>query len=294
MVVPGHVPTALGRRANIPAWMREPLLHFIVLGAILFAGDYFIAARTDDPHTISVDASVDQRDRDLFKAANGRDPSSDELYALRRAWLDDEVLYREGIAMALDKGDPLIRNRVIFKARSMIEASLQPPTVDAKALRDWFDKNHAKYDQPASYTFQEAVPPVDRSEPALHALVASLNDRKRASDARASLRVFKDQRRDSLVTSEGEEFVGALESMPAGDWRVLNSRSGMRVIRLDSVAPARSAELEKLGDIVLSDWIDATMADQRSAAVRAMVRRYTVKVTRSSTASVEPSARAAE
>src|SRR4051794_16303895 len=84
MVVPDRVPTTPRQRANLPAWMREPLLHFIVLGAILFAMDYLIAGRTDGPHTITVDASVDQRERDLFKEAHGRAPNEDELYSLRR------------------------------------------------------------------------------------------------------------------------------------------------------------------------------------------------------------------
>src|SRR5689334_9367226 len=80
------------RRANLPAWTREPLLHFIVLGAVLFGADYFIAGRADDPHTITVDASVDQHARDVFKQARGRDPNAEELYSLRRVWLDNEVL----------------------------------------------------------------------------------------------------------------------------------------------------------------------------------------------------------
>ncbi len=87
--------------------------------------DHFIAGRADDPHTIIVDASVDQHARDVFKQARGRDPNADELYSLRRVWLDNEVLYREGLAMQLDKGDPAIRDRVIFKALSMIDASLK-------------------------------------------------------------------------------------------------------------------------------------------------------------------------
>src|SRR6185369_5151128 len=87
------------RHSSLPAWMREPLLHFIVLGAVLFAVDHIVAGRADDPHTITVDASVDQRAREIFKQEHGRDPNTEELHALRRPWLDNEVLYREGIAM---------------------------------------------------------------------------------------------------------------------------------------------------------------------------------------------------
>lgn len=274
-------------QANMPAWLREPLLHFIVLGALLFAVDYIIAGRADDPHTITVDSSVDRHARELFKQARGRDPAADELHSLRRVWLDNEVLYREGLAMQLDKGDQAIRDRVIFKALSMIDASLKVPNVDDKVLREWFAKNHAKYDQPATYDFQEAILSGDKSEAALHAFVAGLNSGSPPSDAQAGLRVFKDRPRGSLVETYGEEFIGSLEASPTGEWRVLRSRTGLRAIRFDSVAPAVPAEFEKLRGVVLQDWTDATMAEQRSAAVRALEKQYTVKATSASTGALK-------
>src|SRR5262245_50283308 len=103
-------------------WLREPLLHFMLLGAVLFALDHLLAGDADGPHTIVVDAVVDAEARKVFHAARQREPNEEELYALRRVWLDNEVLYREGLALGLDKGDPAIRERVIFKALSMIEA----------------------------------------------------------------------------------------------------------------------------------------------------------------------------
>lgn len=180
----------VSQHSRWPAWMREPLLHFIVLGAVLFAVDHIIAGRTDDPHTITVDASVDLPAREAFRQAHGRDPNAEELRTLQRKWLDSEVLYREGIAMQLDKGDPAIRARVIFKVRDLIESGLGTPTFDEKTLRDWFEKNRAKYDQPG-------VP----------------------------------------------------------------------------------ADFDKVGPAVLQDWIDARMAEKREAAMLAMEKRYTVKVT---------------
>jgi hypothetical protein len=180
------VSSAAARHSRLPAWMREPLLHFIVLGAVLFAVDHVIAGHTADPHTITVDASVDLPAREAFKQEHGRDPNAEELHALRRKWLDSEVLYREGIDMQLDKGDPAIRARVIFKVRDLIESGLGTPTFDEKTLRDWFEKNRAKYG---------------------------------------------------------------------------------------------TADFDKVGGAVLQDWIDATMAEKREAAVLAMEKRYTVRVT---------------
>jgi hypothetical protein len=265
------------RRAAVPRWLREPLLHFVVLGAVLFGADHLIAGRTDDPHLIVVDAKVDQHARQVFKAARGREPTPDELYALRRVWLDNEVLYREGLALQLDRGDPAIRDRVIFKALSVIDAGVKRPPFDDRLLRDWFERHRAKYDEPARYNFQEAVLSGDNSEAALHAFVAALNAGT-PGDTQAGLRVFKDRPRDNLLQSYGSEFVSALEASPAGEWRALPSREGVRAMRLESITPAEPAVFESLRGVVLQDWTDATMAEQRSAAVRALAKKYTVKV----------------
>src|SRR5262245_39782851 len=104
------------RRPSPPSWLREPLLHFVLLGAALFAADHFLVTRADDPHLIVVGGDVEAEAVAVFKNARGRDPNAKELEALHRVWLDNEVLYREGLAMQVDKGDSALRERVIFKA----------------------------------------------------------------------------------------------------------------------------------------------------------------------------------
>lgn len=269
--------SASARQYSLPKWLREPLLHFVVLGGLLFAVDYFIAGRADDPRTIVVDAAVDKQAREVFKSARGREPNEDELYALRRVWLDNEVLYREGLALQVDKGDSAIRERVIFKALSIIDAGLKRPPIDEKALRQWFERNRAKYDEPARYDFQEAVLAGDTSESALRAFAAALNAGT-PGDAQAGLRVFKGRPHGNLVQSYGEEFAKALASSPVGEWRALPSRDGLRVMRLEAITPPRPAVFESLRGVVVQDWTDAIMAEQRTAAVRALAKKYTVKV----------------
>jgi len=278
-VLPKSYPERFGfslRRVNLPSWLREPLLHFLVLGALLFAIDYFIVGRVDDPRTILIDANVDSQARQVFKDARGHDPNDEELYALRRVWLDNEVLYREGLALQVDKGDSAIRERVIFKALSVVDAGLKLPHVDDKVLREWFERNRAKYDEPARYDFEEAVLS-ESSDAALRDFAASLNAGA-PGEAKAGLRVFKGRPHANLEQSYGAEFAQALETSPAGEWRVLPSREGPRVIRLQSITSPRPASFENLGGVVLQDWADAIMAEQRTAAVRVLAKKYKVKV----------------
>jgi PPIC-type PPIASE domain len=265
------------RAAPDSQWFREPLLHFFLLGVLLFAMDHFILGRADDPRTILVDAAVDDQARQVFKEARGLEPNEDELYALRKVWLDNEVLYREGLALQVDKGDAAIRERVIFKALSVVDSGLKLPPVSDKVLRDWFESNRAKYDEPARYDFEEAVLPGETSEAVLREFAASLNSGV-AGEARGNLRVFKGRPHSNLVQSYGPDFVKAIESSPVGEWRVLPSRDSLRVMRLISITPPKPAVFESLGGVVLHDWTDAIMAEQRTAAVRALAKKYNVRV----------------
>jgi hypothetical protein len=269
---------ATRRSFSAPAWLREPLLHFAVLGALLFGLDALLVSREEDPRVIVVDAEVDAHAIKVFEDARGRDPNAGELYALRKVWLDNEVLYREGVALGLDRGDTAIRERVIFKTLSMVDAGVKLPPVDEATLREWFVKNRVKYDEPARFDFEEAVLAGDRNEPAARAFAASLNAGM-PGDAQAGLRVFTARPQDNIVQSYGPEFAAALAEAPAGEWQALPSREGPRVMRLKSMTRAKPAVFEDVAGAVMQDWTDFVMAEQRSTAVHALAQKYQVKVT---------------
>ncbi len=271
-----HTPPDARVRRAWPRWLREPLLHFVLLGSALFAVDYAINGDANEERVIVIDEAVDKEALKVFKEARGREPNRDELYALRRVWLDNEVLYREGLALQMDKGDKAIKDRVIFKAVSMINAGLKRPPVDDTVLRTWFEKNRVKYDEPARFDFSEAVLEGDASESAATAFAAALNAGS-PGDAKAGLRLFKARPHPNIVQSYGPEFSQALEALPLGEWRALRQGDGWRVMRLEATAPAKPASFEALRGVVLQDWTDTVMAEQRSAAVRVLAQKYTVK-----------------
>ena len=266
-----------GLHSRWSAALREPLLHFVLLGGLIFGVDALLVDKKDDPRAIVYSQEADDDARRVFREARGRDPNPDELAALRRAWLDNEVLYREGLALQVDRGDAAIRERVIFKALSVVNTSVALPPFDDERLRAWFNMNRAKYEEPARFDFQEAVRSGDVSEMMVRAFVAELNDGV-PGDADARLRVFKGRPRTNLVHSYGPGFAEALEAAVPGQWQALPTSSGWRAIQLETIALPEPASFERLRGVVLQDWTDATLAEQRSAAVRALSTKYRVKM----------------
>jgi hypothetical protein len=278
LVYPSEVVASPPRSSRFrpPGWLREPLLHFLVLGGVLFGLDHVLISKADDPRLIVVGAEVDSEAVETFEAARGREPNAEELAALHKVWLDNEVLYREGLALQVDKGDPAIRERVIFKALSVIDSNVKLPTMDDQQLRSWFEAHREKYDEPARYDFEEAALAGDVAEPAVREFVAALNGGT-PGDAKAGLRVFKGRPHQNLVDSYGADFAKAIEQAKPGEWQALQTREGWRAMRLNQVTPPKPAVYEALRGVVLQDWKDAEAAQQRSAAVQALTKKYTVK-----------------
>jgi hypothetical protein len=275
-VAPTATAAAPPPRAPWSSWLREPLLHFVVLGGLLFGLDQLLVSRTDDPRSIVLTADVDREARSTFEAARGHKPDEKEREALHKVWLDNEVLYREGLALQVDKGDPAIRERVIFKALSVIDSNVKLPPVDDDTLRKWFESHRKKYDEPARYDFDEAALSGDHSEAAVRAFVQELNAGT-PGDAKAGLRVFKKRPHENLVQSYGPELAEALTRAPVGQWQALRTREGWRAMRLNSSSAPAPAAFDALRGVVLQDWTDATAAEQRSAAVNALAKKYKVR-----------------
>jgi len=121
-----------------PWWRRaarEPLLHFAILGALLFAvyalargrrhGDG--AAAPGARPAIEVGAATIDRLADSFRRAWKREPTRDELAEMTLDYVDDEILYREALAQGLDRDDPAVRRRMIEKMTVMARPHGPPP-----------------------------------------------------------------------------------------------------------------------------------------------------------------------
>jgi hypothetical protein len=260
--------------------LREPLLHFVLLGGLVFAAEHVLRAQRSDPRLILVGPEVEREARDIFRTAKGRDPSASELNVLRERWIDNEVLYREGLALRLEQGDPTLRERIIFKALNVIESNLRLPDGDDASLQAYFDSHRDQYDEQARFEFSEAV----LSEPGAEAaqrLAAALSGGAQA-DVQSGLRIFKDRPRNTIVEAFGPRFANALDSLALREWQVLESKDGPRLVRLEARVAGAAVSFEDVRTKVLLDWRDAKAAELRTAAVRELGKKYTVQIDGSS------------
>jgi PPIC-type PPIASE domain len=262
---------------KIKQLLREPLLHFAVLGALVFAADQALLMVRGDPQEIVVSTAVADEARQVFKDGMKRLPNAAEIKTLTDRWVDNEVLYREGLTLGLDKGDTSIRERVIFKALSVAQSGLALPAIDDAGLRAWFASKRKRYDEPMRFDFNEAVVTGDTSNQALQVFVAALNGAG-TSDAQSSLRIFKDRPLDNLLESYGAEFADQIAKLAIGRWQLVQSASGPRVVRLEAIKPGIAANYEDIKVRVYQDWKDETTSKMTLDTIREMGKKYRVRV----------------
>jgi hypothetical protein len=158
----------------------------------------------------------------------------------------------------------------------VVDSNVKLPPIDDNGLRAWFEAHREKYDEPARYDFEEAALSSDSSEGAVRDFVKALNGGA-PGDAKAGLRVFKGRPHKNLVESYGPEFASAIEAAGPGVWQPLETREGWRAMKLDAKTPPKPAVFESIRGVVLQDWTDRAAAEQRTAAVRTLAKKYKIK-----------------
>ena len=257
--------------------LREPLLHFLILGAAIFGVDQWRNAGSETASDIVVTAKVQQEAKAIFEAGMKREPKPEELKVLLDRWVDNEILYREGLQLGLDRGDSGIRDRVIFKAMSVTQAGIVLPEVDEAGLKAWFESNRERYDTPARFDFLEAAVPPDTKLDALQRFAVALNSNQDEPGIESSLRVFRDRPRSNLLQSYGKEFTEAIEQLKPGQWQVLVSNDGPRVIRLERLKPAVAADFEAVKVKLYQDWKDEMTSQRSKELIREMGKKYQIR-----------------
>src|SRR6476659_5359425 len=150
---------------HIRTLLGEPMLHFVLIGIALFGVYRWVAPGDSGGRHIVITRGVIDDLVTQHVAARGREPSTPELNRLIEAYVRDEILYREGVRLGLERDDIVVKRRVRQKIEMIAEedASTRAPT-DAD-LASYLTANQARFVQPAILTFEQVFlgPPTSPS-----------------------------------------------------------------------------------------------------------------------------------
>lgn len=243
--------------------LREPLLHFAAIGALLFGAEW-LATRGggEEPRRIVIDAALVHELAEDYEREVGHAPSEADLEARTQRWLEEEVLYREALAIGLDRDDPRIRRRLASKMAFVLERRRPVPKPTQEDLRDWFAEHAVDYGSPLRVDFTHVFVRGDDDAARLRAesLRKTLIDGAAPAglgDSFSGGRRYRRRSLDDLERAFGESFTETLDEQTVGDWRIRSSRHGLHVVRVDAIHPPDEGDFEAQRLRVEQDWIDA-------------------------------------
>jgi hypothetical protein len=253
---------------------REPLLHFVLLGALIFGVDAALRPPAKDDKVITVTRAMRQSFTDNFDEDRSRVPSDTELQKMIESWVASEILYREGKALGVDRGDDMIRDRVAFKLQLLIFDQVRVPQPTEEQLRAWFASNHERFDEQERVGFY-LTPPTDQAT--AQRQLEDIAGERESEELRNQTRAILGRPVASLAASFGESFRDRLLAMPQGQWSVLQSKEGWHVVRLDKRQPGALARFEDVRDEVARIWHTEETRKQAWEAVSRLKANYKVQ-----------------
>jgi hypothetical protein len=253
---------------------REPLVHFVLLGALIFGVDAVLHPPPRDDKVITVTKAMRQSFIDNFDEDKSRAPSDAEMEKMIESWVASEILYREGKALGVDRGDDMIRDRIAFKLQLLIFDQIRVPQPTEDQLRAWFADNHGRFDEQERVGFY-LTPPTD--EITAQRQLAEIEGQHEAEDLQKQTRAILGRPVTSLAASFGESFRDALLALPLGQWKVLQSKDGWHVVRLDSRRAGVLASLDNVRDEAVRLWLTDETRKRAWEAVSRLKAGYTVR-----------------
>ena len=270
----GTTPSEAAHLTVARSLWREPLLWFVVLGALVFAADLILHPPGKDERVITVTKALRQSFIDNFDEDKERVPSDAELQKMIESWVASEILYREGKALKVDLGDDTIRDRIAYKLQLLIfdQAQVQPPSEEQ--LRTWFESNQERFDEPERVGFY-LTPPTDEST--ARRQLEDIQAQRETEELQQQTRAVLGRPVASLVPSFGEGFRDGLLALPYGEWTVLQSKDGWHVVRLDSRRPGKRTRLQDVYDEALRIWRTDETRKRAWEAVNRLKASYSVR-----------------
>jgi hypothetical protein len=267
--------------------IKDPLVHFLLIGAALFA----IAAMRGAPVTsgrerIVVTAEQVEQARAAAAALQGREPTVEELEALVEPSVRDEVLYREALALGLDVNDDEVRRRLIEKMSYLTQDLADPEPSSEEELRQFYAASPQLFTIPELVTFDQVFFSPGARGAALESDAAAGLAALRAGRSpeevgdRTPLRgSYEDAPREQVAVLFGDELADALFAAALGEWTgPFRSDFGLHAVRLRARSEARLPPYDEIAARVAEEYGAQRRREANEAEYRTMRARYDVVI----------------
>lgn len=266
--------------------LREPLLHFLVIGVGLFLLFSIInGPAVDKPNRIVLSQNQKELLAENFSRTWMRAPSDKEMEGLIDGYLRDEVFYREAIALGLDQGDNLIKRRLRQKLEFILEdvSSLVEPTDEELTL--YMQQHKARFHIKPQVSFQQVYLNYDKhddvgaqADKLLTQLRAGENPEQLGDQTMLAVD-FELISQTDIERRFGEEFARQVVTLPQGVWSgPVASGFGIHLVLVSEKVEGRLPELAQVKETVKRDWLVERRKELKEVTFSELLKGYEIVI----------------
>ena len=278
--------------AALKTLLREPLVHFLVLGAGVFGLFALVGDRSEiEPDEIVVGAGQIERMSQAWRKTRMRPPTQPELEGLIRDSIKEEVLYREALALGLDQDNAVIRRHLRQKMEFLSEDIAAQTEPDEETLQAFLDANPDKFRTDPQITFQHIYFSWDKrgdlaAPDALQALGTLNGDETDQQILQLgdplplphSVELYPLREVANLF---GREFAGQLMTVDTGQWLgPVASGFGLHLVFIDEHIESVLPDLVAVRDAVAREWREEQRQSVNEVFYETLRTRYNVVIER--------------
>jgi hypothetical protein len=218
------------RGALLARLLREPTLHFFVLGAALLAGHRLVMG---DPRTIVLTPAVRADLLRRYEDQLNRRPTPVEADAFIAAWKTDEALYREALREGIDRDDPTVRNVLIGKMRERVTLQTRTREPTEAELAQYLDAHRADFEAPVLYEHEYVAFP--KREPDAAEKRMRFERQLKAGATTASLGLpstAANVTRERMAQDLGPDAADQIAHLPLGEWHELETPDRLLLVKM--------------------------------------------------------------
>ena len=265
--------------------LREPLLHFTIIGAILFGGYEWLnrggqTAVANEPITIGVGEV--RWLRETFAAQWRRSPTAEEMKGLLATLTEEEMLAREARALALDQHDTVVRRRLAQKLNFIVEDTSRIVDPSEGELRRFHSEHAERYQTDPRITFRQVFfSPERRPHAEADATAALIRVFATGAPVEGDPMLLDDSYDDvdqpAVISLFGADFAHAVFAAPPGAWSgPVKSAYGLHLVQVTHLRPGDARPFEDVLDVVTNDWRRERERDTKAAYLAKLRDKYRV------------------
>lgn len=269
--------------------IKEPLIHFLLLGGALFLLFQLVNPQKGEPGAkeIVITSGIQEQLAAQYESVWGRPPSSQELEGLEAAYIREEILFREALAMGLEEGDGVIRQRLVEKMEFVAGETGDFPVPTNAELQAFLDAHPDRFQMDARTSFKQVFFDPDQHEgaPSGTILLALAQLTGKGADADLSQwgeggmfgESFGDFLQQDVIALFGEEFGEELMKAPEGIWYgPVSSVFGEHLIYVTGRERGQNPTLGEVREAVSNAWTAEQLTRSREAWFEEVKSGYTI------------------